>query len=112
MAPRDSPLAATIFAACSSSMRYTQPSILITKHVSFSFKQYHNITFNKLCAFSLKQSMTQHTFQHDIMYRRGPDSEFLKKILRLASMQERMDLPAKAQEENDLLEVGKDRPFL
>ena len=34
MAPRDSPLAATIFAACSSSMRYTQPSMLIAEHVS------------------------------------------------------------------------------
>lgn len=36
---------------------------------------------------------------------RGPDSDFLKKILRVASMPERMDLPAKAQEEADLLEV-------
>lgn len=46
------------------------------------------------------------------MYCRGPDSEFLKKILRLASMQERMDLPAKAQEENDLLEVRKHHTIL
>ena len=43
---------------------------------------------------------------------RGPDSEFLKKILRVASMQERMDLPAKAQEENDLLEVGQSHSIL
>lgn len=58
----------------------------------------------------LSKSLTNTSFHVSLLsfvLSRGPDSEFLKKILRVASMQERMDLPAKAQEENDLLEVRK-----
>ena len=40
---------------------------------------------------------------------KGPDNESFKKILRVASMQERLELPVKLQDENDLLDVSYHR---
>ena len=67
MAPRDSPMITSIFAACASTMARGAADGTVTDHHAF------------------------------------------KKILRMASMQERLELPLKLQDETDLLEVCRER---